>query len=103
MSNQAIPADFPRDTPLASVPRTQPKLAVRLVDGRYITGHTDEEWLERYQDCEGLAQQFTACCTRSHQLALHTSYQCRGRVAHRPAPDTLSLYGYRSKAPLIGR
>ena len=64
MSNRAIPADFPRGKPLASLPGFQPKVAVGLVDGQYITGLTDEEWLERYDICEDLAQQFAAYCTR---------------------------------------
>lgn len=59
-----VPADFPRDKPLASVPGAQPKLAVRLVDGKYISGLTDEEGLERYKCCEDLAQQCVTYCAR---------------------------------------
>ncbi|WP_433866469.1 hypothetical protein [Ralstonia wenshanensis] len=64
MSNRSIPADFPRDVPPASVPGAQPKVGVRLVNGKYITGLTEEEWLERYEGCEDLAQQFVTYCTR---------------------------------------
>ncbi|MHA6829375.1 hypothetical protein ACQUJV_24630 [Ralstonia pseudosolanacearum] len=64
MSNRPIPADFPRDTPLGSVPGAQPKLLVRLVNGKYISGLTDEEWLERHESCEDLAQQCATYCAR---------------------------------------
>lgn len=64
MSIQTIPSDFPRDTPLGSVPGARPKILVRLVSGRYITGITDEEWRERYEGCEDLAQQCATYCTR---------------------------------------
>jgi len=64
MSNRAIPADFPRNTPLASVPGAQPKLLVRLVNGQYTSGLTDEEWAERYECCEDLAQQSAPYCMR---------------------------------------
>ncbi|CAJ0683609.1 hypothetical protein [Ralstonia wenshanensis] len=64
MAERTIPPDFPRETPLASVPGAQPKLAVRLVNGKYISGLTDEEWLDRYDGCEDLAQQCVIYCTR---------------------------------------
>lgn len=64
MSNRTIPADFPHGTPLASVPGAQPKLTVRLVNGNYVAGLTDEERLERYDGCEDLAQQCAIYCTR---------------------------------------
>jgi hypothetical protein len=37
---------------------------VRLVNGRYIAGLTDDEWLERYEGCEDLAQQCATYCAR---------------------------------------
>lgn len=64
MSNRTVPADFPRDAALASLPGAQPKLAVRLVNGQYITGLTEDEWRERYDGCEDLAKQFAKYCTR---------------------------------------
>jgi len=64
MLNRTIPADFPREKPLASVPGVQPKVVARLVNGQYIIGLTDEEWLERYEGCEDLARQFVSYCTR---------------------------------------
>ncbi|TXD63271.1 hypothetical protein FUT88_03090 [Ralstonia sp. TCR112] len=63
MSNR-IPTDFPRESPFGSAPGAQPKLLVRLVDGRYVTGLTEEERLERYEVCEDLAQQFVSYCSR---------------------------------------
>ncbi|WP_112187140.1 hypothetical protein [Ralstonia sp. GX3-BWBA] len=64
MSNRTIPTDFPRDMPQASLSGAQSKLAVRLVNGQYVNGLTDDEWLERYEGCEDLAKQFAAYCTR---------------------------------------
>ncbi|MFV8593239.1 hypothetical protein ACNRBS_01200 [Ralstonia pseudosolanacearum] len=64
MTTRTVPAGFPRSAPLASLSGAQPKLAVRLVNGQYISGLTDKEWTERYECCEDLAQQFVAYCTR---------------------------------------
>ncbi|MCT7328815.1 hypothetical protein [Ralstonia mojiangensis] len=64
MSDRTIPDDFPHETPLASVPGAQAKLAVRLVNNKYVSGPTDEERLERYMGCEDLAQQCSIYCTR---------------------------------------
>jgi hypothetical protein len=64
MSDRTIPADFPRDPSLVSVPGAQPKLAVRLVNGKYIFGLTDAELQERYDGCEDLAQQCATYCQR---------------------------------------
>lgn len=64
MSNRTIPTDFPRESPLGSAPGAQPKLLIRLVDGRYVTDLTEEERLERYEGCEDLAQQFVSYCSR---------------------------------------
>jgi len=78
MSDRTIPDDFPGGAPLASLAGAQPKLAVRLVNGKYIVGLTEEERLERYEVCEDLAQQFAVYCARkisenrslTHDLAL---------------------------------
>ncbi|MDO3530073.1 hypothetical protein ACNRBH_06485 [Ralstonia pseudosolanacearum] len=64
MSNRLIPANFPRDISLGSVPGGQPKLLVRRVNGQYVSGLTDEEWRERYECCEDLAQQCAPYCMR---------------------------------------
>lgn len=59
-----VPDDFPREPFIASVAGSQPKLAVRSVDGGYRVGLTDEELLERYDACEDLAQQLASYCAR---------------------------------------
>lgn len=41
-----------------------PKLCVRLVDGKYISGWTEEELRSRYDNCEDLAHQLVAYATR---------------------------------------
>ncbi|CAJ6616979.1 Uncharacterised protein [Burkholderia pseudomallei] len=59
-----VPDDFPRESYDASLAGSQPKLAVRSVDGKYRVGLTDEELLERYDACEDLAQQLASYCAR---------------------------------------
>lgn len=54
--NPDFPQDFPRDY-AASLAGIQPKLAVRVVDGKYVTGYTDEELHARWLFCEDLAVQ----------------------------------------------
>lgn len=58
-----IPADFPRGI-LAAVAGVQPKLCVRLIDGKYVSGWTEEELLCRYDNCEDLAHQLASYLTR---------------------------------------
>ncbi|MET3243475.1 hypothetical protein ABIE53_000220 [Burkholderia sp. OAS925] len=55
-----VPDDFPRDVTPASLPGAQPKLAARLIDGKFVVGQTDDERFERWQICEDLAQQLVA-------------------------------------------
>jgi hypothetical protein len=55
-----VPDDFPRDVTPASLPGAQPKLAARLIDGKFLVGQTDEERFERWDVCEDLAQQLVA-------------------------------------------
>jgi hypothetical protein len=55
-----VPDDFPRDLTPASLPGAQPKLAARLIDGKFLVGQTDEERFERWDVCEDLAQQLVA-------------------------------------------
>ena len=64
MVGNHIPDDFPREFIRASLAGSQPKIAARLIDGRYVAGLTDEELAERYDSCEDLAQQLAAYCTR---------------------------------------
>lgn len=61
---QPVPDDFPREPPRASLAGSQPKLAVRSVDGKYRVGLTDEKLLERYDACEDLARQLASYCAR---------------------------------------
>lgn len=63
-TDKPIPDDFPRSTPLSAVAGVQPKLAVRKVSDRYITGLTEEELQRRYAYCDDLAQQLMAYCRR---------------------------------------
>lgn len=58
-----VPADFPRGI-LAAVAGVQPKLCVRLIDGKYVSGWTEEELLSRYENCEDLAHQLVSYLTR---------------------------------------
>lgn len=59
-----VPDDFPRGPCLGAVPGVQPKLLVREEDGRYYTGHTEDELLARYESCEDLACQLAAYASR---------------------------------------
>ncbi|MHB9833272.1 hypothetical protein Q8F57_000375 [Paraburkholderia terrae] len=52
-----VPEDFPRDVTPASLPGAHPKLAGRLIDGKFVVGLTEEERFERWDVCEDLAQQ----------------------------------------------
>ncbi|WP_429489907.1 DUF2442 domain-containing protein [Paraburkholderia sp. RAU6.4a] len=55
--NAQVPSDFPWDPTPALLSGTQPKLAGRLIDGRFIVGLTAEERWVRWDICEDLAQQ----------------------------------------------
>ena len=55
--NSQVPADFPWNPTPALLSGTQPKLAGRLIDGRFVVGLTAEEWYIRWDMCEDLAQQ----------------------------------------------
>jgi hypothetical protein len=52
-----VPEDFPRDVTPASLAGAHPKLAGRLIDGKFVVGLTEEERFERWDICEDLAQQ----------------------------------------------
>jgi len=58
-----VPADFPRGN-LAAVAGVQPKLCVRLIDGKYVSGWTEEELLCRYENCEDMAHQLVSYLIR---------------------------------------
>ncbi|CAJ0703219.1 hypothetical protein SAMN02787148_109105 [Burkholderia vietnamiensis] len=57
--NRPVPDDFPREPAVGAVTGAQPKLLVREVDGRYLTGLTDDELWVRYDACEDLAAQLS--------------------------------------------
>ncbi|WP_239482735.1 hypothetical protein [Paraburkholderia sp. C35] len=52
-----VPEDFPRNVTPASLAGAHPKLAGRLIDGKFVVGLTEEERFERWDICEDLAQQ----------------------------------------------
>ncbi|CAD6514423.1 hypothetical protein ACFQ3P_04575 [Paraburkholderia sabiae] len=52
-----VPEDFPRDVTPASLAGAHPKLAGRVIDGKFVVGMTEEERFERWDICEDLAQQ----------------------------------------------
>jgi hypothetical protein len=52
-----VPVDFPWDPTPALLSGTQPKLAGRMIDGRFVVGLTAEERFIRWDMCEDLAQQ----------------------------------------------
>ncbi|CDY74618.1 hypothetical protein BGLT_03560 [Caballeronia glathei] len=58
--NPRVPDDFPRDVTPASLSGAQPKLAGRLIEGKFVAGQTDDERYERWDVCEDLAQQLVA-------------------------------------------
>ncbi|MDR6472145.1 hypothetical protein J2777_005886 [Paraburkholderia graminis] len=55
-----IPVDFPQNPTPALLSGTQPKLARRMIDGRFVGGLTAEERWVRWDICEDLAQQLVA-------------------------------------------
>lgn len=62
--HQQVPPDFPRSVPPAAVGGAQPKLTGRLIDGKFVQGHTDEELFARYDICLDLVAQLTAYVQR---------------------------------------
>lgn len=59
-----VPESFPRDVWPALLSGAQPKLAVRRIDGKYVTGLTKAERAERYEVCAHLVEQLVAYCRR---------------------------------------
>lgn len=51
-----VPDDFPRDLAPAALSGQQPKVAARLIDGRYVVGLTAEERLGHYLMCQDLVE-----------------------------------------------
>lgn len=63
-TSSPIPNDFPRVRAPAALAGAQPKLAVVLQDGRYVTDFSEEELAGRYDMCADLLRQLTAYCQR---------------------------------------
>lgn len=55
-----IPDDFPRQPDSAALSGAQPKIAVRLVDGKYTSVYTQAELETRYDVCADLVTQLVA-------------------------------------------
>ncbi len=64
-----VPDDFPRRPAQASLAGTQPKLAVRLVEGKYADTYTPEELDARYDNCTDLVSQLCAYYIRKKAQA----------------------------------
>jgi hypothetical protein len=60
MATDDVPDDFPRDDSPAVVSGAGPKLCVRLVNGIYQSGLSDEERRERWIICESLTRQLVS-------------------------------------------
>ncbi|MEZ2307256.1 hypothetical protein AB6809_11570 [Paraburkholderia sp. RCC_158] len=54
------PEDFPWDTTPAALSGTHPKVAGRMIDGKFVVGLTATERFERWDVCEHLAHQLVA-------------------------------------------
>jgi hypothetical protein len=59
-----VPDDFPRDPFPAAISGAQPKVALQLIEGKYIAGLTDEEREERYLYCADIVAQLIPYVTR---------------------------------------
>ncbi|MFP3549134.1 hypothetical protein SB861_00300 [Paraburkholderia sp. SIMBA_049] len=69
MTDRRVPDDFPREPDLGSVTGVQPKVLVRVVDGRYQSGLSEEQLWVRYDACEDLAGQLSAYVSRKIAIA----------------------------------
>jgi hypothetical protein len=61
---KTIPDDFPRHGSLGAVSGVQVKLLARKIEGRFISGPTEEELYVRYDNCADLVVQLTAYVRR---------------------------------------
>ncbi len=59
-----VPDDFPRDPLALGLPGTQTKFGARVIDGKFVIGHTPEELGQRYLVCMELVDQLTAYVRR---------------------------------------
>jgi len=67
-----VPDDFPHDGTPASLAGSQPKLAGRIINGKFVVGQTMEERFGRWDVCEDLAQQLVRSGTKD--AATHPEY-----------------------------
>lgn len=61
---QQIPEDFPRSPHPSAVSGFQLKVPVRLVDGQFVDGWTDDELNARFDACSDLVEQLSAYSRR---------------------------------------
>ncbi|MFX1735748.1 hypothetical protein PXJ20_03890 [Paraburkholderia sp. A1RI_3L] len=64
INSPAIPDDFPRAPAPGAVGGYQPKVLLRRVGDRLISGPTDEDLFTRYDACEDLVQQLVSYARR---------------------------------------
>lgn len=57
MEKRTVPEDFPREAALGAVSGFYPKLLVRCVGDKYVTGPSDELLGARHDNCEDMANQ----------------------------------------------
>jgi len=62
-----IPADFPREDVRGSLAGFQPKIGVRLIDGKFFSSLTEDELYARYDACEDLVLQLIGYCDRKRR------------------------------------
>lgn len=62
-----IPDDFPRQPDPVALAGAQPKIAVRLIDGKYVGGYTQAELETRYDVCADLVNQLAAYYRRKER------------------------------------
>ena len=79
----ALPPDFPRPSNLGAVPGAQPKFSMSRYQGRfYSPGCSPPELLERWNNCEDLAQQLSVTSIESKA----------GKRAHMTETEILDQY-----------
>ncbi len=91
-----VPDDFPRDLAPAALSGAQPKLAVRLIDGKFVAGLTAEERCTRWNMCEDLAQQLVPKALKdaakfpmhSHDVTLRRMRRAIERKGWTERPET---------------
>lgn len=65
--SSVIPLDFPRGSRPGAVAGAHPKILVRKIDGRLVTGLTEEEIQARYELCVDLEAQLRTYCERKQR------------------------------------